>query len=152
MNTEDLSLAKIRTIVFDQDDFFDQEKMINKLDHLINAWGQELLQNKHIDDIPDTDEAWLKILDMDIYWGDLNNQWEHYLVACLIFFVLLREDIKRDFLLTTDYIRAQRLSRWLGRLKHYQTPLSKDIVTKFCLCYSMRLERKPIKVRYSEYQ
>ncbi len=47
---------------------------------------------------------------MDIYWGDLNNQWEHYLVACLIFFVLLREDIKRDFLLTTDYIRAQRLS------------------------------------------
>ena len=150
MNTEDLSLAKIRTIVFDQDDFFDQEKMINKLDHLINAWGQELLQNKHIDDIPDTDEAWLKILDMDIYWGDLNNQWEHYLVACLIFFVLLREDIKRDFLLTTDYIRAQRLSRWLGRLKHYQTPLSKDIVTKFCLCYSMILEKKPIKVRYSE--
>ncbi len=48
MNSKDLSLMKIRTIVFDQDDFFDQEKMINKLDHLIHAWGQELIQNKHI--------------------------------------------------------------------------------------------------------
>jgi len=150
MNSENLSLMNIREIVFDQDDFFDQEKMINKLDHLIHAWGQELIQNKHIDDIPDTDETWLKILDTDIYWGNLKNQWEHYVVGCLIFFVLLRADIKRDFLLQPDYIRGQRLSRWLGRLRHYQTPLSKDIVTKFCLCYSMILERKPIKVRYRE--
>jgi len=70
MNSEDLSLIKIREIVFDQDDFFDKEKMILKLDHLIHAWGQELIQNQHIDDIPDSDEAWLKLLGMDIYWGD----------------------------------------------------------------------------------
>lgn len=150
MNSEDLSLMDIRTIVFDPDDFFDQEKMIQKLDRLIQAWGRELGHNKHIDDIPETDEAWLTLLDRDIYWGDLNTQWEHYVVACLIFFVLLRADIKRDFLLQPDYIRGQRLSRWLGRLRHYQTPLSKDIVTKFCLCYSMIMERKPIKVRYNE--
>ena len=150
MNTEDLSRINIREIVFDQDDFFDQEKMIHKLDLLIHAWGRELIQNQHIDDIPDTDEAWLKVLDMDIYWGDLKSQWEHYVVGCLIFFVLLRADIKRDFLLQPDNIRGQRLSRWLERLRHYQTPLSKDIVTKFCLCYSMILERKPIKVRYNE--
>ena len=150
MNSENLSLMNIRTIVFDQDDFFDQDKMIYKLDHLIQAWGQELIHNQHIDAIPDTDEAWLKVLDMDIYWGDLKDQWEHYVVACLIFFVLLRADIKRDFLLQPDYIRGQRLSRWLVRLRHYQTSLSKDIVTKFCLCYSMIMERKPIKVRYRE--
>jgi hypothetical protein len=150
MNSENLSLMNIREIVFDPDDFFDPEKMIYKLDHLIHAWGQELIQNKHIDEIPDTDEAWLQILDREIYWGDLNDQWEHYVVACLIFFVLLRADIKRDFLLQPDYIRGQRLSRWLGRLRHYQTALSRDIVTKFCLCYSMILERKPIKVRYKE--
>jgi len=151
MKSEDPALVNIREIVFDQDDFFDQGKMIKKLDHLIYAWGQDLLQNQHIDNIPDSDEAWHKLLDMDIYWGDLKDQWEHYVVGCLIFFVLLRADIKRDFLLQPDYIRGQRLGRWLGRLKHYQTPLSKDIVTKFCLCYSMILERKPIKVRYSKF-
>ena len=37
MNAEDPSLMKIREIVFDPDDFFDQEKMIVKLDHLIDA-------------------------------------------------------------------------------------------------------------------
>ena len=140
----------IREIIFDQDDFFDQEKMIHKLDYLIHAWGRELIQNQHIDHIPDSDEAWLTILDRDIYWGDLKNQWEHYVVGCLIFFVLLRADIKRDFLVQPDYIRGQRLGRWLGRLRRYQTPLSKDIITKFCLCYSMILEKKPIKVRYNE--
>lgn len=150
MNSENPSLVNIREIVFDPDDFFDQDIIIHKLNRLIQAWGQELLHNQHIDDIPNSDEDWLKVLDRDIYWGDLNNQWEHYVVACLIFFVLLRADIKRDFLLQPDNIRGQRLSRWLGRLRHYQTPLSKDIVTKFCLCYSMILERKPIKVRYKE--
>jgi len=150
MNSENPSLVNIREIVFDPDDFFDQDIIIHKLNRLIQAWGQELLHNQHIDDIPNSDEDWLKVLDRDIYWGDLNNQWEHYVVACLIFFVLLRADIKRDFLIQPDNIRGQRLSRWLGRLRHYQTPLSKDIVTKFCLCYSMILERKPIKVRYKE--
>ncbi len=150
VNSEELSYMNIREIVFDPDDFLDQEKMIQKLDLLIHAWGQELIQYKHIDDIPDTDEAWLKILEMDIHWSDLNSQWEHYVVGCLIFFLLLRSDIKRDFLLQPDYIRGQRLSRWLGRLRHYQTPLSKDIVTKFCLCYSMIMEKKPIKVRYND--
>jgi hypothetical protein len=150
MNAEDPSLMKIREIVFNPVDFFNQEKMIEKLDHLIDAWGQELFQNQYIDHIPDADEAWIKVLETDVYWGDLKNQWEHYVVACLIFFVLLRADIKRDFLLQPDYIRGQRLSRWLGRLRHYQTPLSKDIVTKFCICYSMIQEKKPIKVRYNE--
>jgi hypothetical protein len=150
MKSEDPSLMNIREIVFEQDDFFDQKIMIKKLDHLIHAWGLELLHNQTIEHIPKSDEAWIKVLEMDVYWGDLKNQWENYIVSCLIFFVLLRADIKRDFLLQPDYIRGQRLSRWLGRLKHYQTPLSKDIVTKFCLCYSMILERKPIKVRYNE--
>ena len=150
MIPEDTSLMNIREIVFDQDDFFDQEKMIQKLDHLIHAWGRELIQYQYIDHLPDSDEAWLKLLGTDIYWGDLKNQWEHYVVGCLIFFILLRADIKRDFLLQPDYIRGQRLSRWLVRLRHYQTPLSKDIVTKFSLCYSMIMERKPIKVRYND--
>lgn len=150
MNSEDLSLMDIRTIVFDSDDLFDQEKMIQKLDHLIQAWGRELVHNQHIEHIPETDEAWLTLLDRDIYWGDLNTQWEHYVVACLIFFVSLRADIKRDFLLQPDYIRGQRLSRRLEKLRHYQTPLSKDIVTKFCMCYSMIMENKSIKVRYNE--
>lgn len=150
MNTEERSLANIRQVVFEPDDFLDQKTMVHKLDHLIDAWGRELIHHRLIDAMPDSDEAWLTFLDRDIYWGDLNTQWEHYIVACLIFFVLLRADIKRDFLLQPDYIRGQRLSRWLGRLRHYQTPLSKDIVTKFCLCYSMILERKPIKVRYKE--
>jgi hypothetical protein len=138
----------IRTTVFDPDDFFDQEKMVQKLDHLIQAWGRELIHHQHIDEIPQSDEAWLTLLSRDIYWGDLNSQWEHYVVASLIFFVSLRADIKRDFLLQPDPIRGQRLSRWLEKLRHYQTPLSKDVVTKFCMCYSMVMENKPIKVRY----
>lgn len=150
MRTDEPSLANIRQVVFDPTDFFDQKKMIDKLDHLIDAWGREMIHHRHIDVLPEADDAWLTILDREIYWGDLKTQWEHYIVGCLIFFVLLRADIKRDFLLQPDYIRGQRLSRWLGRLKHYQTPLSKDIWTKFCLCYSMILERKPIKVRYKE--
>ncbi len=152
MNPDDLTQMNIREVVFDPDDFLDQKKMIQKLDLLIYAWGQELIQYQHIDDIPDTDEAWLRLLEMDIHWSDLNSQWEHYVVGGLIFFVLLRADIKRDFLLQPDYIRGQRLGRWLGRLRHYQTPLSKDIVTKFCLCYSMIMEKKPIKVRYNEFR
>lgn len=139
----------MRTIVFDPDDFFDQEKMIQKLDHLIHAWGQELIHHQHLDEIPESDEAWLKVLDRDIYWGDLNSQWEYYIVSCLIFFVLLRADIQRDFLLQPDVIRGQRLSRWLEKLRRYQTPLSRDVVTRFCMCYSMIMEKKAIKVRYN---
>jgi hypothetical protein len=140
----------IRTIVFKPDDFFNQDIMVQKLDHLIQAWGQELIHNQHLEKIPESDEAWLKVLDRDVYWGDLNSQWEHYVVACLIFFISLRADIERDFLLQPDAIRGQRLSRWLEKLRHYQTPLSKDIVTKFCLCYSMVMEKKAIKVRYND--
>jgi hypothetical protein len=149
MKSEDQAPVNIRTITFDEQDFFDQEKMISKLDRLIHAWGQELVENKYIDEIPVTDEAWLQILGIEIYWGDLKNQWEHYIVGCLIFFVLLRADIKRDFLLQPDNIRGQRLSRWLWRLKHYITPLSRDVVTKFCICYCMIQEKEPIKVRYN---
>ncbi|MGD8836128.1 MAG: hypothetical protein PVJ19_14385 [Desulfobacteraceae bacterium] len=148
MNSQEPSQMGIRTTVFDPDDFFDQEKMVQKLDHLIQAWGRELIHHQHIDEIPQSDEAWLTLLSRDIYWGDLNSQWEHYVVASLIFFVSLRADIKRDFLLQPDPIRGQRLSRWLEKLRHYQTPLSKDVVTKFCMCYSMVMENKPIKVRY----
>ena len=150
MKPADQSTIKIREIVFDNDDFFDKEKMIKKLDRLIHAWGQELVQKEHMDQIPLSDDEWLKFLDMDIYWGDLRDQWEHYVVGCLIFFVMLRADIKRDFLLQPDYIRGQRLSRWLGKLRHYMNPLLRNVVTEFCLCYSMILERKPIKVRYSK--
>ena len=146
-----LAANKIREIVFDNGDFFDQGKMINKLDLLIHAWGQELVQKGYADQIPLSDDEWHRFLDMEIYWGDLNDQWDHYIVGCLIFFVMLRADIKRDFLLQPDYIRGQRLSRWLGKLRHYMNPLLKDIVTEFCLCYSMILERKPIKIRYSEF-
>ncbi len=146
-----LAANKIREIVFDNGDFFDQGKMINKLDLLIHAWGKELVQKGYADQIPLSDDEWFRFLDMEIYWGDLNDQWDHYIVGCLIFFVMLRADIKRDFLLQPDYIRGQRLSRWLGKLRHYMNPLLKDIVTEFCLCYSMILERKPIKVRYNEF-
>jgi hypothetical protein len=146
----DPSTIKIREIVFSNDDFFDKERVIQKIDGLIHAWGQELVQKGYIEKMPLSDDEWLTFLDMDIYWGDLKDQWEHYIVGCLIFFVPLRSDIKRDFLLQPDYIRGQRLSRWLGKLQHYMNPLLKNVVTEFCLCYSMILEKKPIKVRYSE--
>lgn len=150
MKPVDPSAIKIREIVFDNGDFFDQRRMINKLDVLIHAWGQELVQKGYMDQIPLSDDEWIQFLEMDIYWGDLHDQWEHYIVGCLIFFIRLRADIKRDFLLQPDYIRGQRLSRWLGKLSHYMNPLLKNIITEFCLCYSMILEKKPIKVRYSE--
>ncbi len=150
MKPADQSTVKIREIVFDNDDFFDQEKMIKKLDRLIHAWRQELVQKEHMDQSSLSDDEWFQFLDKDIYWGDLRDQWEHYVVGCLIFFVQLRADIRRDFLLQPDYIRGQRLSRWLGKLRHYMNPLLRNLVTEFCLCYSMILEKKPIKVRYSE--
>lgn len=150
MNIEDRSQMVMRTIIFNPDDFLDQDKMIQKLGHLIHAWGRELVHLQHLDGIPESDDSWMKALSRDIYWGDLNSQWEHYLVACLIFFVALRTDIKRDFLLQPDTIRGQRLSRWLEKLRHYQNPLSKDVVTRFCMCYSMIMEQKAIKVRYND--
>lgn len=150
MKSEFQSVGKIREIVFDNDDFFDQGRMIKNLDRLVYAWGKELVQKKYIDQVPFSDDEWFQFLDMDIYWGDLKDQWEYYIVGCLIFFVQLRADIRRDFLLQPDYIRGQRLSRWLGKLRHYMNPLLRSLVTEFCLCYSMILEKKPIRVRYSE--
>jgi hypothetical protein len=141
----------LRELCFEEKDLFDQERMIQHLDFLIQAWGEELLRKKYIEAIPDTDNLWMEVLERDIYWKDLKDQWDHYLVSSLIFFVLLRADIKRGFLLQPDNIRGQRLGRWLWRLKRYMTPLSREIVTQFCLCYSMILERKPIKVRYYDF-
>lgn len=141
----------LRELCFEEKDLFDQQIMIQHLDLLIQAWGLELMHKKYIDAVPNNEKDWLDVLERDIYWKDLRDQWDHYLVGCLIFFILLRSDIKRDFLLQPDYIRGQRLSRWLWRLKHYLTPLSREIVTQFCLCYSMILERKPIKVRYMDF-
>lgn len=141
----------LRELCFEEKDLFDQKIMIQNLDALIQAWGLELLHKKYIDSIPNTDKAWQEVLGRDIYWKDLRDQWDHYIVGCLIFFTLLRADIKRDFLLQPDYIRGQRLGRWLWRLKHYLTPLSREMITQFCLCYSMILERKPIKVRYNDF-
>lgn len=150
MVSDDSPSMDMRTIIFNPDDFFDREKMIQKLDRLIHAWGRELVHYGHLDRIPESGEAWLTVLGRDIYWGDLNSQWEYYIVSCLIFFISLREDIQRDFLLQTDAIRGQRLGRWLEKLRRYQNPLAKDVVTRFCLCYSMIMERKAIKVRYND--
>jgi hypothetical protein len=58
MKSEAQSVGKIREIVFDNDDFFDQEKMIKNLDRLVYAWGQELVQKKYIDQIPFSDDEW----------------------------------------------------------------------------------------------
>jgi hypothetical protein len=153
MKSETQPFGIMRTIQFEPDDFFDQDKMLNKLDRLILAWGEELRRGQYIDHLPGSDEAWLKVLGRDIYWKDLKDPWDCYLAGCLIFFVLLRSDIKEsEFLLQPDNIRGQRLQRWLPRTKHYLTPLSQDIITEFCLCYSMILEKKPIKVRYKEFK
>ena len=124
--------------------------MLRKLDFLINAWGRELAKKGYLEQIPISDSEWIQFLDREIYWGDLKDQWDHYIVGCLIFFVMLRSDIRRDFLLQPDYIRGQRLSRRLFKLGHYMNPLLRNTVTEFCLCYSMIMERKPIKVRYME--
>jgi hypothetical protein len=148
MKSEIQSLEFIRELSFESDDFFDQNKMLTKLDALIQAWGNELLRNRYIDTIPDSEYAWLEVLERDIYWKDLNNQWDLYLVGCLIFFVLMREDIKRDFLLQPYNVQGQRLERWLRRLRRHMTPLTQKVVTQFCLCYSLSEERIPIRVRY----
>ena len=151
MTSDTPSNGILRDCCFEEEDLFDQHKMIQKLDFLIQAWGEELRRKKYIDAIPANEKAWFEALDHDIYWKDLKDPWDHYIVGCLIFFLLLRADIQRDFLLQPDNIRGQRLSRWLWRLKHYQTPLSKEVVTQFCLTYCMILERKPIKVRYMDF-
>lgn len=152
MNSENLSREFIRELRFESDDFFDQKRMIEKLDQLIQAWGNELLRNHYIDEIPDSEHAWLEVLEHDVYWKDLRNQWDYYLVSCLMFFVLMREDIKRDFLLQPYNVLGQRLERWLNRQHRYITPLSRDVITQFCLCYSLSGERKPIRVRYKEFK
>ncbi|MFH0726655.1 MAG: hypothetical protein V2B19_09955 [Pseudomonadota bacterium] len=148
MKSESHSLELIREMRFESEDFFDQNKMLHKLDLLIQAWGEELLRSRHIDAIPDSEHTWLEVLERDIHWTDLDDQWDVYLVGCLIFFVLMREDIKRDFLLQPYNVQGQRLERWLWRLKRYMTPLTREVVTRFCLCYSLSQERLPIRVRY----
>ena len=152
MTSENQSLEFIRELRFESDDFFDQKIMIDKLDQLIQAWGKELLRNQYIDEIPDSEYAWLEVLERDIHWKDLKDQWDFYLVSSLIFFVLMREDIKRDFLLQPYNVQGQRLERWLRRQRRYMTPLSREVVTRFCLCYSLSGERKPIRVRYKEFK
>lgn len=148
MISETSSLEMIRELRFKSDDFFNQSIMIHKLDQLIQAWGNELLRGHYIEVIPNSENIWLEVLERDIYWKDLRTQWDVYLVGCLIFFVLMREDIKRDFLLQPYNVQGQRLERWLLRLKRHMTPLTRDVVTQFCLCYSLSQERKPIRVRY----
>jgi hypothetical protein len=152
MNSEKQPLEFIREVRFESGDFFDQNKMVAKLDQLIQAWGGELLRNGHIDAIPASEYAWLEALERGIYLNDLKDQWEIYLVSCLIFFVSMREDIKRDFLLQPYNVVGQRLERWLHRQHRYVTPLSRDVITQFCLCYSLSGERKPIRVRYKEFK
>jgi hypothetical protein len=152
MKPENQSHEIIRELRFESDEFFDQKTMIDKLDHLVQAWGAELLRNQYIDKIPDSENAWIEVLERDIHWKDLENQWDFYLVGCLIFFVLMREDIKRDFLLQPYNVLGQRLERWLLRLRRYMTPLTREVVTQFCLCYSLSGERKPIRVRYKEFK
>jgi len=142
--------GKLRELVFQDADFLDQEEMIGKLDFLINAWGCELAQRGYLKQFPLSDGEWMKFLNMDIYWGDLEDQWDHYVVGCLIFFVMLRSDIRRDFLLQPDYIRGQRLNRWLEKLRHYMNPLLRKTVTEFCMCYSMIMKKTPIRVRYND--
>jgi hypothetical protein len=150
MNSENQPPELIRDLRFESDDFFDQKKMVDKLDLLVQAWGRELLRRRYIDGIPDSESAWLEVLERDIHWDDLENQWDYYLVSCLIFFVLMREDIKRDFLLQPYNVQGQRLERWLWRLRRYMTPLTRAVVTQFCLNYSLCQERQPIRVRYKE--
>lgn len=152
MNPENQPLEFIREVRFESGDFFDQNKMVAKLDQLIQAWGGELLRNGYIDAIPASEYAWLEALERGIYLKDLKDQWHIYLVSCLIFFVLMREDIKRDFLLQPYNVVGQRLERWLHRQHRYVTPLSRDVITQFCLCYSLSGERKPIRVRYKEFK
>jgi hypothetical protein len=152
MTSENQPLEFIREIRFENDDYFDQKKMLGKLDQLIQAWGKELLRNQYIAEIPDSEYAWLEVLERDIHWKDLKDQWDFYLVSSLIFFVLMREDIKRDFLLQPYNVQGQRLERWLRRQKRYMTPLSREVVTQFCICYSLSQERKPIRVRYKEFK
>lgn len=152
MNSENMPIEMIREVRFESDDFFDQKIMIEKLDQLIQAWAGDLLRNGYIDAIPGSEHAWLEALEHDIHLNDLKNQWDHYLVSCLIFFVLLRGDIKRDFLVQPYNVLGQRLERWLRRQHRYVTPLSRDVITQFCLCYSLSAERKPIRVRYKEFK
>jgi len=152
MNSENKPIEMIREVRFESSDFFDQKIMIAKLDQLIQAWGGELLRNGQIDAIPGSEHAWLEVLEREIHSKDLQNQWDLYLVSCLIFFVLLREDIKRDLLVQPYNVLGQRLERWLRRQHRYVTPLSRDVITQFCLCYSLSGERKPIRVRYKEFK
>jgi hypothetical protein len=152
MKSDNQSLELIRELRFESNDFFNQQIMLDKLDRLIQAWGQELLRSQYIDEIPDSENSWLSVLERDIHWTDLKDPWDAYLVSSLIFFVLMREDIKRDFLLQPYNVQGQRLERWLWRLKRYLTPLSRDVVTQFCICYSLSQERKPIRVRYKEFR
>jgi len=152
MNSENKPIEMIREVRFESSDFFDQKIMIAKLDQLIQAWGGELLRNGQIDAIPGSEHAWLGVLEREIHSKDLQNQWDLYLVSCLIFFVLLREDIKRDLLVQPYNVLGQRLERWLRRQHRYVTPLSRDVITQFCLCYSLSGERKPIRVRYKEFK
>ena len=152
MKSENQSPELIRELRFEPVDYFDQQKMLTKLDRLIQAWGEDLLRSRHIEQLPDSELAWLDALERDIHWEDLKDQWDFYLVSCLIFFVLMREDIRRGFLLQPYNVQGQRLERWLGRLRRYMTPLTRDVVTQFCICYSLSQERKPIRVRYKEFK
>lgn len=144
------STPQIGQLIFEEDDLFDQKRMVDKLDFLIQAWGHELLQKGYLTQMPATDDDWVKFLDMEVYWGDLKDPWDHYLVGCLIFVVPLRADIKRDFLLQPDNIRGQKLAWRLHKLRHYINPLLKKLITAFCLCYSTVSERNPITVRFTE--
>jgi len=53
MNSENMPFEMIREVRFENDDFFDQKIMIEKLDQLIQAWAGDLFRNGYIDAIPD---------------------------------------------------------------------------------------------------
>ena len=133
--------TKVREIIFYENDYFDEAKMINKLDNLIEAFATELHQKTLIEQIPDTEEGWTQLFKKEFGLNDIKEGWEAYAAGSLKFFLELKQSILHsDFLKENDIYRSYRFLNWKAGLKAYWNPLLEKLMMEFYKTYCMILD------------
>lgn len=143
---------KMREMVFQENDYFNEEKMVHKLDFLIQALAAELHHKKYIDQIPNTEEGWSKLFETQFGLNEIRKEdWEAYVAGGLKFFLELKRSIKQsEFLKQNDIYRSYRFLHWKSGLRPYWNPLLERLLLEFYKTYCMILEIKQIRVKYME--
>jgi hypothetical protein len=151
MNFPNKPTANLRHVLFNEDDYFNEEVMMQKLDQLIHAFATELFHKQQINQIPGPDEGWATLL-RELPSQNKAKDWEGYVIGCLVFFIKLQDAIREEeFLVQNDIHRSYKFIRWDAGIKSRKNPMLERLLKQFYKCYCMIQEKEPIRVRYMDY-